>query len=51
MEVEEIAKDKKVIIFKMRRRKNSKRKNGFRRQVTVLRVKEILLNDDDEALL
>ena len=37
--VEEITKDKKVIAFKMRRRKNSKRTKGFRRDVTILRVK------------
>ncbi|KAL3802233.1 hypothetical protein HJC23_001777 [Cyclotella cryptica] len=36
--VEEITRDKTVIVFKKRRRKNSRRKNGFRRQVTFLRV-------------
>mmetsp|Transcript_36171 Transcript_36171/g.48952 ORF Transcript_36171/g.48952 Transcript_36171/m.48952 type:complete len:181 (-) Transcript_36171:182-724(-) len=36
--VEEHTKDKKVIVFKKRRRKNSQRKNGFRRSVTILRV-------------
>ena len=40
--VEEKAKDKKVIAFKMRRRKNSRRTKGFRRQLTVLRVTEIV---------
>ena len=39
--VEEITKDAKVIIFKKRRRKNSKRKNGFRRDVTMLRILDI----------
>eukprot|EP01036_Dinobryon_divergens_P023287 gene23287-31615_t len=51
--VEEITKDKKVIAFKMRRRKNSKRTKGFRRDVTILRVKDITLNDSslkDELL-
>lgn len=46
--VEEIAKDKKVIAFKMRRRKNSQSKTGFRRQVTVLRVNEIIVDNSIE---
>lgn len=50
-EVEEFAKDKKVMIFKMRRRKNSKRLRGFRRDLTILRVRDIILSPDDEALL
>lgn len=41
LEVEEHTKDEKVIIFKKKRRKNYKRKTGFRRCVTILRVKEI----------
>ena len=40
-EVEEQTKDRKVIAFKMRRRKNSKRLKGFRRQVSILRILEI----------
>eukprot|EP00600_Ochromonadales_sp_CCMP1393_P009973 CAMPEP_0174974232 /NCGR_PEP_ID=MMETSP0004_2-20121128/11712_1 /TAXON_ID=420556 /ORGANISM="Ochromonas sp., Strain CCMP1393" /LENGTH=312 /DNA_ID=CAMNT_0016224827 /DNA_START=120 /DNA_END=1058 /DNA_ORIENTATION=+ len=44
--VEEIAKDKKVIALKYRRRKNSKRIRGFRRQVTILRIKDIVLTED-----
>ena len=38
-----IAQDRldKIIIFKKRRRQNSRRKNGHRQQVTVLRVSEI----------
>lgn len=32
---------KKVIIFKKRRRQNSRRKNGHRQPVTVLRIQEI----------
>lgn len=36
--VEEITRDAKVIVFKKRRRKHSQRKNGFRRDVTLLRV-------------
>jgi len=39
--VEELAKDKKQYILKYRRRKNSKRLRGFRRQVTILRVADI----------
>lgn len=39
--VEEITKDAKVIIFKKRRRKHSQRKNGFRREVTMLRILNI----------
>ena len=38
-----IAQDRldKIIIFKKRRRQNSRRKNGHRQHVTVLRVAEI----------
>lgn len=43
--VEEIAKDKKVIAFKTRRRKNSKRTKGFRRQLTILRVVDITVEE------
>lgn len=39
--VEEITRDKKVIVFKKKRRKNYRRKNGFKRQVTFLRVLDI----------
>jgi large subunit ribosomal protein L21 len=39
--VEEITRNAKVIIFKKRRRKHSQRKNGFRRDVTLLRVLDI----------
>ena len=34
-------KDKKVIIYKKRRRKDSKLKRGFRRQITRVKVKDI----------
>ena len=40
--VEEQTLDKKIDIFKKKRRKNYRRWNGFRRQVTVLRVTDIL---------
>jgi ribosomal protein L21 len=39
--VEEITRDKKVIIFKKKRRKNYRRKNGFKREVTFLRILDI----------
>ena len=35
----------KVISFKMRRRKNSKRKRGYRDEITVLRITEILADN------
>ncbi len=40
-EVLEQAKGPKLIIFKKRRRKNSRRKTGHRQQLTVLRIKGI----------
>jgi ribosomal protein L21 len=39
--VEEITRDKKVIIFKKKRRKNYRKKNGHKREVTFLRVLDI----------
>ncbi len=39
--VEEITRDAKMVVFKKRRRKNSQRRNGFRRDVTMLRVLDI----------
>uniref|UniRef100_A0A7S2YRC8 Large ribosomal subunit protein bL21m n=1 Tax=Entomoneis paludosa TaxID=265537 RepID=A0A7S2YRC8_9STRA len=39
--VEEVTKGEKVVIFKKRRRKHSQRKNGFRRDVTMLRILEV----------
>ncbi len=38
----EQARDDKIIIFKKRRRKNSRRKNGHRQALTMLRVTEVL---------
>jgi large subunit ribosomal protein L21 len=35
----------KVIAFKKRRRKNSRRKRGYRDELSVIRVTEILTND------
>lgn len=42
-EVLEQAKGPKVIIFKRRRRKNSRRKTGHRQNETVLRIKSIAI--------
>ena len=39
--VEEITHDAKVVVFKKRRKKNSQRRNCFRRDVTLLRVMDI----------
>src|ERR1044072_1875515 len=36
----------KVIAFKKRRRKNSRRKRGYRDEITVLRITEILTDDN-----
>jgi large subunit ribosomal protein L21 len=49
--VEEMAKDKKVISFKTRRRKASKRLKGFRRQICVLRIDDIVLSDEDKNIV
>jgi ribosomal protein L21 len=43
--VEEISKDKKVIAFKTRRRKHSRSLRGFRREITVLRVVDIIYGE------
>lgn len=43
--VEEVTKDAKVIVFKRRRRKNYRKKNGHRRDVTMLRVLDIRTPD------
>lgn len=49
--VEEITQDAKVVVFKKRRKKHSQRRNGFRRDVTMLRVLDIRMpegyNDDE----
>mmetsp|Transcript_16756 Transcript_16756/g.37675 ORF Transcript_16756/g.37675 Transcript_16756/m.37675 type:complete len:88 (+) Transcript_16756:944-1207(+) len=47
--VEEITRDAKVIAFKRRRRKHSKRKKGFRREVTILRVLQIISPDSGSS--
>lgn len=49
--VEEITRDKTLIIFKKRRRKNSRRKNGFRRQVTFLRVLDVRFPEGEVAVV
>ena len=40
----------KVISFKKRRRKNSRRKRGYRDEITVLRITEILTNDNKPSV-
>ena len=40
----------KVIAFKKRRRKNSRRKRGYRDEITVLRVTEILTDDKKPSI-
>lgn len=42
VEIIEHGRGRKVIAFKKRRRKNSKRKRGYRDEITVIRVTEIL---------
>ncbi|MDR2045768.1 MAG: 50S ribosomal protein L21 [Rickettsiales bacterium] len=42
-EVLEQCRDKKIIIFKKKRRKNYRRKTGHRQYITVLRINEISL--------
>ncbi|VEU43269.1 unnamed protein product [Pseudo-nitzschia multistriata] len=44
--VEEITQDAKVVIFKKRRRKHSQRKNGFRRDLMLLRVLDVRLPEE-----
>jgi large subunit ribosomal protein L21 len=39
--IEEITQDAKVVVFKKRRRKHSQRKNGYRRDLTLVRVLDI----------
>jgi large subunit ribosomal protein L21 len=39
-----------VISFKKRRRKNSRRKRGYRDEITVLRITEILTNDNKPTI-
>ena len=36
--------DKKVLVFKKRRRHNSRRLNGHKRMLTIVRINEILLD-------
>ena len=41
-ELVETAKDKKVIVFKFKRRKNYRRRKGHRQLMSVIKIKEIL---------
>ena len=43
-EIVEQMRDRKIIIFKKRRRQNYRRKNGHRQHLTVLRITDILTN-------
>src|ERR1700759_141414 len=49
-EVRQHKRGPKVISFKKRRRKNSKRKRGYRDEITVLRITEILTNDNKPTI-
>ena len=49
-QVEEITKDKKVIAFKMRRRKNSKSTVGHRRDIVILMINDIIIDKNIENL-
>src|SRR6202051_1000106 len=40
----------KIISFKKRRRKNPRRKRGYRDEITVLRITEILTNDNKPTI-
>jgi large subunit ribosomal protein L21 len=51
LSVEELTRDKKVYIFKTRRRKASRRLRGFRKRVTILRVEDIICSDEDQNAL
>lgn len=51
LSVEEITRDKKVLALKFRRRKNSRRRKGHRRDLTVLRVVDIVPSTEDLAAL
>ncbi|KAK9844840.1 hypothetical protein WJX74_007501 [Apatococcus lobatus] len=49
--IEEQFQDAKVLIFKKRRRKNSRRLNGHRQELTCIRILEIYGVDADESSL
>ena len=40
--VEEHGKDKKVVIFKMKKRKNYRRKQGFRNRYSMIKIEDIV---------
>ena len=44
IEILENKKDKKVLVFKKRRRHNSRRLNGHRQSLSVVKINDILLN-------
>ena len=45
VEILENKKDKKVLVFKKRRRQNSRRKNGHRQQFSLIRINKIFSKD------
>ena len=45
IEILENKKDKKILVFKKRRRHNSRRKNGHRQQYSLIRVNKIMSKD------
>ena len=47
---EQQTRDKKVIVFKKKKRKGYRRKNGFRRHISVLRVTKVDLKPDTTPL-
>src|SRR6202000_86620 len=50
VEVRDHKRGPKVIAFKKRRRKNSRRKRGYRDEITVLRISEILTDDNKPTI-
>ena len=50
IEILENKKDKKVLVLKKRRRHNSRRLNGHRQSLSVVKINDILLNDDQKIL-
>jgi large subunit ribosomal protein L21 len=45
----EQTRDKKIIVFKKKRRKNYRRKNGHRQDITVLQITDILTSGKKKA--
>ena len=43
------SKNRTILIFKKRRRQNSRRKNGHRQQYSLIKIKKIFAKDDEKA--